>query len=82
LTNLASAKHAVILRSVKGGNFVEDIPVNLKDLLNGKLETDIYMGKDDLLFVPRSGAKAVAIAAAQAAMAVGTGIAIYTSANN
>ena len=44
--------------------------------MQGKVE-DAFLQAEDILFVPTSGAKVVAKAAAKAALSVGTGIAVF-----
>jgi polysaccharide export outer membrane protein len=73
----ASAKNAKIIRESATSNRTE-IPLNLKDVLAGK-STDIPMYPDDILFVPNSSARTILGKTAEAALRMGTGIAIYSS---
>jgi polysaccharide export outer membrane protein len=72
----ASAKGARILRPAEGASERLEIAVNLRDIMAGRSE-DVPLWPDDILFVPTSGAKAAAIRAAEAALGIGSGIAIW-----
>jgi polysaccharide export outer membrane protein len=72
----ASAKGAKILRPAEGDSERLEIAVNLRDIMAGRSE-DVPLWPDDILFVPTSGAKAAAIRAAEAALGIGSGIAIW-----
>jgi polysaccharide export outer membrane protein len=72
----ASPGNARILRSTGDGPERRQIPVNLKDVMAGKA-TDSFLQPEDILFIPDSKTKNVAIRAAEAALAVGSGIAIW-----
>jgi polysaccharide export outer membrane protein len=77
LEHNAASKSAKIIRGSSTPNRTE-IPLNLKDVLAGKT-TDIAMQPDDILFVPNSAAKTVLGKAAEAALRMGTGIAVYST---
>lgn len=72
----ASAKGAKILRPAEGDSQRLEIAVNLGDIMAGRSE-DVALWPDDILFVPTNGAKAAAIRAAEAALGIGSGIAIW-----
>ena len=72
----AAADKAKIMRAVPGSATRTEIPVNLKQLMAGKAP-DLPLKSDDILFVPNSAAKSVAARTAEAALQIGTGIAIY-----
>jgi protein involved in polysaccharide export with SLBB domain len=76
LADGASAKGARILRPAEGASERLEITVNLRDIMAGRSE-DVPLWPDDILFVPTSGAKAAAIRAAEAALGIGSGIAIW-----
>ena len=69
-------KHAKILRVNPGSDQRTEIPVDLKTILQGKSQ-DIPLQGNDILFVPDSTGKKVALRAMEAAIATGTGLAIY-----
>lgn len=71
----AASKSARILRRSDSENRSE-VAVNLKLIMLGK-EKDVPMRADDILFVPENGPKKAIIRAAEAAIQVGTGVAIY-----
>jgi polysaccharide export outer membrane protein len=73
--NAAGAK-ARIMRKTPGDPNRVEIPINLNKLMAGKLP-DPQLRSDDILFVPNNTAKAVLSRTAEAAISVGTGIAIY-----
>jgi polysaccharide export outer membrane protein len=72
--NTSSLKGAKILRKTPDG--LEEIPIPLNKILEAKSE-DPPLKAEDILFVPNSAGKVVAITGAQAAVAVATGLAIY-----
>ena len=76
LDRAAAPQNAKIMRAVPGSNDRTEIPVDLKKLLAGK-GTDVPLRADDILFVPTSVTKSVALRSLEAAIQVGTGIAIY-----
>jgi len=75
LDTAASPKNARILRRADSENRAE-IAVNLKQIMLGK-EKDVPMRADDILFVPENGPKRALTRAAEAAIQLGTGVAIY-----
>jgi hypothetical protein len=72
--NTASLKGAKILRSNSTG--VREIPIPLNKILEAKAE-DTPLEAEDILFIPTSAGKVVAITTAQAAISVAAGLAIY-----
>lgn len=75
LKETANSSHARILRADATGKRTEE-NIDLKKLLSGKAE-DITLKANDILFVPSSLSKKVFSRTAEAAVATGTGIAIY-----
>lgn len=67
-------KHARIVRQV--GDQKTEIPVDLKAMLQGKGK-DVEMQGQDILFIPDSTGKRVALRVMEAAIQTGTGLAIY-----
>jgi polysaccharide export outer membrane protein len=67
-------KHARIIRTI--GDSRTEIPVDLKTLNQGKGK-DVMMQGNDILFVPDSTGKRVALRVMEAAIQTGTGLAIY-----
>lgn len=72
----AAPKKAKIMREVPGSTTRVEIPVDLQKLMAGK-SPDVPMRSDDILFVPNSAAKSAGARALEAAIQVGTGVAIY-----
>jgi polysaccharide export outer membrane protein len=72
----AAPNRAQILRPVKDTSERIEIAVNVKQIMTGKTD-DVFLQRDDILFVPESGAKNIARAAASAALSIGSGIAIW-----
>lgn len=74
---LATAKlsKARILREKPDGSRT-DIPLDLEKVLNGKAE-NVPLQAGDFLYIPDSRTKNVALKAAQAALSIGTGVAIW-----
>ena len=78
LTKTAKAKQAKILRLNPSSLKRDEVPVDLKSLLAGKID-DIPMRPDDILFVPNSSTHNVTVRALEAALQVGTGVAILSA---
>jgi polysaccharide export outer membrane protein len=76
LGHAASPQKSRILRHSAGGSGRLEIAVDLKKILAGK-GSDIPLAPEDILFIPASTPKRAAIRAAEAAVQVGTGIAIW-----
>lgn len=72
----ASSNGAKILRRTAEGSERKEIVVALGDILKGKV-ADVAMEPDDILFVPSSTKKKVMTRSLEAALSVGTGIAIF-----
>lgn len=68
------AKHARIIRTVADQK--TEIPVDMKVLMQGKGH-DVTMQGNDILFIPDSTGKRVALRIMEAAIQTGTGLAIY-----
>jgi len=73
----ASPAGAKILRAVGTSDNRVEIPVDLRKLLEGKGD-DVPLLANDILFVPTSVAKNAALRSIEAAIQIGTGIAIYS----
>ncbi|MBI4877397.1 MAG: polysaccharide biosynthesis/export family protein [Acidobacteria bacterium] len=71
-----SAKKSRILRPQPGGAARTEIPVDLPKVLAGQTP-DVHLQADDILFVPTSAVKSATLRAVEAAIQVGTGVAIY-----
>jgi len=72
----AGPQNARILRAAQGSPTRTEIPVDLKKILEGKA-SDVPLGPEDILLVPESGARNIAVRTAQALVAVGTGVAVW-----
>ncbi len=72
----AAPKDARILRPVPESENRQEISVNLKQILDGK-SGDVSLLANDILFVPASGAKNAFTRGVEAAIQIGTGVAIY-----
>jgi len=77
MDSYAEAGHAKILRRTGNPEKRQEIALNLKRILEGK-DHDVEMQSDDILFVPVSGGKKALARTAEAGLAIGTGLAIYT----
>jgi polysaccharide export outer membrane protein len=77
LDKTAAGAKATIMRTTPGSGNRTEIRINLSKLMAGKVP-DLQMKSDDILFVPNSAAKTVLTRGSEAAIAVGTGIAIYS----
>ena len=76
LDRAAATDKAKIMRNIPGSGNRAEIPVDLKKILTGKA-SDVPLLADDILFIPTSAAKNMAMRSLEAAIQVGTGIAIY-----
>jgi polysaccharide export outer membrane protein len=72
----ASAENSKILRLTPDSDTRVEIAVNLNNVFKGKGE-DIQLRPGDILFVPRSGMKTFSIRAIEAAIQIGTGLAVF-----
>ncbi len=76
LDKKSSAKNARILRPAQGGEEPVELAINLKKVMAGK-SSDLLLRREDILFVPRSGAKVAAAKAADAALRTVSGLLIW-----
>jgi polysaccharide export outer membrane protein len=74
--NFAKRSGAKILRKTDNPDKRLEIALDLSKILDGK-QRDVLMEQDDILFVPISGTKKVMARSAEAAIGIGTGLAIY-----
>ena len=72
----AAVKRARILRPAHGGGERAELPINLKRIMASSAE-DVALQPEDILFVPNSSGKTAAGRAADAAIRVATGVAIF-----
>lgn len=72
----AATTNAKILRQEEPLSERKGIPVNLKDILAGKA-ADQPLLPDDVLFIPNSALKSVALRSLEAAIQMGTGLVIW-----
>jgi polysaccharide export outer membrane protein len=72
----ASAENSKILRLTPDSDTRVEIPVNVKQVLQGKGE-DVQLRPGDILFIPGSTFKRASIRAIEAAIQVGTGLAVW-----
>lgn len=77
LDQVAGAKNARILRqsALPGGQRTE-VPVNVTRILDGR-DRDMALQANDILFIPVSVAKSASLRAIEAAVQVGTGVAVF-----
>jgi polysaccharide export outer membrane protein len=76
LGRTAAPHNARILRASAGSPKRAEIPVDLKKILAGK-KPDVPLEPEDILFVPSSTGKTVALRSLEAALSVGTGVAVW-----
>jgi polysaccharide export outer membrane protein len=76
LDRTSAPKDARILRPASGNEQRQEIPVNVKQILNGK-SGDVPLLANDILFIPTSGPKTAMGRGVEAAISIGTGLAIY-----
>ncbi len=76
LTGFAKADQAVIMRNNTDTGQKDMIPVHIKQIQNQKTE-DVMMKSNDILYIPDSKGLKVLARGAEAALTVGTGLAIY-----
>jgi polysaccharide export outer membrane protein len=76
LTGFAKADKAVIMRNNPVTGQKDVIPVRIKQIQNQKAD-DVKMNSNDILYVPDNLGLKVLARGAEAAVAVGTGLAIY-----
>ena len=76
LDRVAAPSNARILRASDGTTKRAEIPVDVNRILTGKI-SDVPMLANDILFIPNSAAKSAAMRGLEAAIQLGTGVAIY-----
>lgn len=76
IDHFAAPQKARILRPVEGTTSRAEIPINLQLVLSGK-SGDVPLQAEDILFVPSNTPKKAFARAAEAALQIGTGLAIY-----
>ncbi len=76
LTGYAKADSAVIMRTNPATGNKDQIPVRIKAIENHKID-DVPMKSNDVLYIPDSKGLKVLARGAEAALGVGTGIAVY-----
>lgn len=72
----AASNGAKILRKPADGGERQEILVALGEILKGK-QADVLMEPEDILFVPSSVGRKLALRSLEAAIAIGTGVAIF-----
>jgi polysaccharide export outer membrane protein len=75
-TRTSARSHARIIRTDGTTGVRTETPINLNKILAGKLPDPILLPKD-IVFVPNSTGKTVLYRGAEAALGIGTGLAIY-----
>ena len=76
LTRTASPQRARILRKNADSATREEVPVNLTKILAGQAP-DVVLKPEDILLIPNSMAKNAALRTVEAAIQIGTGIAVF-----
>jgi polysaccharide export outer membrane protein len=76
LDRTAAAHNARILRATENSPNRTEIPIDIKKILAGT-SADVPLRADDILFIPVSRAKSAALRTFEAAIQIGTGVAIY-----
>jgi polysaccharide export outer membrane protein len=76
LTSFAKADSAMIMRDNSATGQKDQIPVHIKRIENRK-EDDVPMKSNDVLYVPDSRGKKILARGGEAALGIGTGVAIY-----
>jgi len=76
LTGFAKANSAVIMRMNPQTGQRDTIPVQLKKIEDRKAD-DVPMKSNDILYVPDSGGKKALARGTEAALGIGTGLAVY-----
>ena len=72
----ASPKKARIMRASATNSNVNEVPVDLQRILEGK-DPDVQLHADDVLFIPSNVAQSATRRAAEAALQIATGVVIY-----
>jgi len=78
LTNFSKSDDAVIMRSNPVTGQRDIIPVHIKQIENHKAD-DLAMKSNDILYVPDSVGKKILARSAEAAISVGTSVAVFRS---
>ncbi|MBS1875374.1 MAG: polysaccharide biosynthesis/export family protein [Acidobacteria bacterium] len=76
LDRASAPGRARIMRAVPNSSERQEIPVDLKKVMAGRGQ-DLPLKADDILFIPTSAGKVAALRSIEAAIQVGTGMAIY-----
>jgi polysaccharide biosynthesis/export protein len=76
LNRTAAPHRSRLLRMAPGATQRTEVPLNMKQILAGKAP-DVPLQADDILFIPNSAAKNVALRSLEAAISIGSGLAIY-----
>jgi polysaccharide biosynthesis/export protein len=76
LDRLSAARKSRILRLPTDGSARIELPIDIQKILEGKAQ-DVPLIANDILFIPNSTAKNVAMRTLETAISLGTGIAIY-----
>lgn len=76
LTTFAKANDAVIMRTNPVTGNRDQIPVRLKEIQNRKAD-DVPMKSNDILYIPDSAGKKALARGAQAALGIGTQVAVF-----
>ena len=76
LTTFAKPNDAVIMRTNTATGNREQIPVHLKEIENRKAD-DVPMKSNDILYVPDSAGKKALARGTEAALGIGTALAVY-----
>lgn len=76
LDQVAGAKNARILRQGAPGTERTEVRVNVARILDGR-DRDVELQANDILFIPVSAAKSASLRAIEAAVQVGTGMAVF-----
>lgn len=78
LKQTAKAKQARILKTDPATGQRSERPINLRKVIDGD-SPDVRLKRNDILFVPKSGGQIAALRAAEAALRIGVGIAIFSN---
>jgi polysaccharide export outer membrane protein len=72
----AGSRHSMILRQSTSDSSRREVPVDLKEILDGK-STDVVLAPDDILYIPDSNSKKALKVMADVALSLINGIAVY-----
>jgi polysaccharide export outer membrane protein len=76
LTRTSSSSFARIIRTSETTGQRKEIPINVNKILAGK-KADLMLEPRDILFIPNSAARSALFRGMEAALSVGTGVAVY-----